>query len=80
MERESSVKSLKTTPFERKTFEENFWVKEPGPDQPHIIIKQQSKTEEDNILVRFQGAGTELDKKRCTLGPGELRRTATEVR
>ncbi len=71
MERENSVKSLKTTPFERRTFEEKFRVKEPGRDQPY----QQSKTETRKII--YSAVFKELGKKRCTLGPGGFQRLAT---
>lgn len=42
MEKENSIKSLKVTPFERRTMEAKVRVKELGPDQPDIIIKQDS--------------------------------------
>lgn len=41
--KEGSVKSLKTTPFERRTLQGKLWVKELGPDQPDIMIKQQAQ-------------------------------------
>ncbi|XP_051808999.1 zinc finger MYM-type protein 1-like isoform X2 [Acanthochromis polyacanthus] len=43
IERENSVKSLKTTPFERRTLQEKLRVKELGPDRPDVLIRQQSK-------------------------------------
>ncbi|XP_061559344.1 uncharacterized protein LOC133416454 [Phycodurus eques] len=39
----NSVKSLKAAPFERRTFQQKLDVKESGPDQPNIKIKQKSK-------------------------------------
>ena len=43
MERENSVKSLKTTPFERRTLQEKLRVKELGPDRQNVLIRQQSE-------------------------------------
>ncbi len=44
MERENSVKTLKTTPETlKRTSEEKLKVKELGPDQPDIVIKDRRR-------------------------------------
>ena len=47
------MKSLKTMQFERRTLQEKLSVKELGPDQPNIVIEQQTH----DRGRRFQEAG-----------------------
>ena len=48
-----SVKSVLLEPFERRTLVDKLQVKEPGPDQPDLVIKQQAGEEGKKYIRGF---------------------------